>query len=118
MLGAPVSAVRAFLSHAASTTAPSPAISASAAWLGIRAEAQDSGTVHGVRVVAVAPSSPADKADLRAGDVIVAADGHPLDGPKGLAETIAGHAVGDRVKLLVFGGGTFRDLAVELLPAP
>jgi serine protease Do len=112
ILGAPVSAVRSFLSRAGQPAAPA------APWLGIRAEAQGSGNVRGVRVVAVAPSSPAEKADLRAGDVIVAADGQPIDSPERLAQTIGRHSAGDSVKLLVFGGGTFRDLAVELLPSP
>ena len=53
VLGAPVSAIRSFLSHAAAAPAtPAP-------WLGIRGEPETSGNVHGVRVVAVAPSSPA-----------------------------------------------------------
>jgi len=116
VLGAPVSAVRAFLSRAA-TPVQAPAASASP-WLGIRAEPLGSGAVRGVRVVAVAPSSPAEKADLKVGDVIVAADGQPIDSPKGLADTIARHAAGDRVRLLVFGGATFRDLAVDLLASP
>ena len=48
----------------------------------------------------------------------VAADGQPIDSPERLAQTIGRHSAGDSVKLLVFGGGTFRDLAVELLPSP
>lgn len=113
ILGAPVSAVRSFLSHAGG-----PEATPTAPWLGIRAEAQGSGNVRGVRVVAVAPSSPAEKADLRSGDVIVAADGQPIDSPERLSQTIGRHSAGDSVKLLVFGGGTFRDLTVELLPSP
>jgi serine protease Do len=113
VLGAPVSAVRSFLSRAPlPTAAPAP-------WLGIRAEAQGKGSARGVRVAAVAPSSPAERAGLAApGDVIVAVDGRPIDSAEALATTIAQHAVGDTVKLLVFGGGTFREVAVDLLPAP
>jgi len=112
-LGAPVSSVRSFLSRTAQpATPPAP-------WLGIRAEAQASGNVRGVHVLAVAPSSPAEKAGLKApGDVIVAVDGQPTGSPEDLARTITGHAAGDRVNLLVFGGGAFREVSVDLLPAP
>jgi serine protease Do len=75
--------------------------------------------VVGVRVVAVAPSSPAEMAALKpASDVIVAVDGHPIDTPEKLADLIAKHAPGDTVKLLVFAGEQFRDVAVALRTAP
>jgi serine protease Do len=110
VLGAPVSAIRSFLSRAPATASP---------WLGIRGEPELSGSIHGVRVVAVAPSSPAEKAALKpASDLIVAVDGHPLDTPEKLAEIIAKHVPGDSVKLLVFSGDAFRDVAVALRSAP
>jgi serine protease Do len=68
--------------------------------------------------VAVAPSSPAEKAALKPGDVVVASDGEPIDSPETLGKSIGRHAAGERVKLLVFGGGAFREVAVELRPAP
>jgi serine protease Do len=112
VLGAPISTVRSFLSRAA------PPGKAPASWLGIRGEAQADGNVRGVRVVAVAPSSPAEKAALKPGDVVVASDGEPIDSPETLGKSIGRHAAGERVKLLVFGGGAFREVAVELRPAP
>jgi serine protease Do len=113
VLGAPVAAIRSFLVKTPATAvAPSP-------WLGIRAEPAQSGAVRGVRVVAVAPSSPAQKAGLKPdADIIVAADGHPIDTPEKLADAIAKHAVGDTVKLLVFGEDKFRELAVTLRAGP
>ena len=114
VLGAPVTAIRSFLTHAAAAPAQAPA-----PWLGIRGEPQRTGGVVGVRVVAVAPSSPAEKAALKpATDVIVAVDGHPIDTPEKLADLIAKHAPGDTVKLLVFAGEQFRDVAVALRTAP
>jgi serine protease Do len=107
VVGAPVSAIRAFL------TRPAPA-----PWLGIRGEPQATATVHGVRVVAIAPSSPAEKAMLKASDVIVAVDGAPIDTPETLAAAIARHAPGDSVKLLVFGQDKFREVVVALRSAP
>jgi serine protease Do len=107
-LGAPVSTIRSFLSQAPS-----------APWLGIRGEPELSGGVHGVRVVAVAPASPAEKASLKpTSDLIVAVDGHPLDTPEKLAEIIAKHSPGDTVKLLVLNNDQFRDVSVALRSAP
>ncbi len=119
VLGAPVTTIRSFLTHAAGTSGASAAPAALAPWLGIRGEPEHSGAVTGVRVVAVAPSSPAEKAALKpTADVIVAVDGHPIDTPEKLAELIAKHAPGDTVKLLVFAGEQFRDVAVALKAAP
>jgi S1-C subfamily serine protease len=112
VVGAPVSAIRSFLMKAMSAPAPAP-------WLGIRGEKSDQGAVHGVRVVAVAPSSPAQQAGLKPEtDVIVAADGHPIDTPENLGSAIAKHAPGDTVKLLVFGDQSFREVVVALRAAP
>jgi serine protease Do len=113
VLGEPVTAIRMFLSQT-----PANAV-APATWLGIRGEAETGGTTHGVRLTAVAPQSPAEKAGLKANaDVIAAVDGQPIDGPEKLAEAIGRHAPGDTVKLLVFGEGKFREVAVVLRAAP
>lgn len=113
VVGAPVSAIRSFLARTPATAvAPAP-------WLGIRGEPAQTGAVHGVRVVAVAPSSPAQKAGLKPdADVIVAADGRPIDTPETLANAIGKHAPGEAVKLLVFGEERFREVAVTLRTGP
>jgi serine protease Do len=113
VVGAPVSAIRSFLAKVPAA-APAPA-----AWLGIRVEPIQASSVQGVRVVGVAPSSPAEKAGLKAdADVVVAADGRPIDTPDKLADAIGKHAPGESMKLLVFGGDRFRDVSVVLKPAP
>jgi serine protease Do len=113
VVGAPVSAIRSFLAKVPATAvAPAP-------WLGIRGESVQTPEVHGVRVVAVAPSSPAQKAGLKPdSDILVAADGHPIDTPEKLADVIGKHAAGDTVKLLVFTEDKFRELSVVLRQAP
>lgn len=113
IVGAPVQTIRSFLSSTPATAvAPAP-------WLGIRGDTVENGFQRGVRVLAVAPSSPAEKGGLKpGGDVIVAVDGQPVDTPERLADAIAKHAPGDSVKLLVLGDGKFREVAVALRPAP
>jgi serine protease Do len=113
VVGAPVSAIRSFLTKApAASVAPAP-------WLGIRGETDAGGSVRGVKVMAVAPQSPAEKAGLKpSADVIAAVDGQPIDSPEKLAEAIGKHAPGDTVKLLVFGQDRFREVAVALRAAP
>jgi serine protease Do len=113
VLGAPVNAIRGFLQKTpAAAVAPAP-------WLGIRGETENEGATHGVRVLAVAPQSPAEKAGLKPNsDVIVAVDQQSIDSPEKLAELIGKHAPGDTVKLLVSADGRFREVAVALKPAP
>jgi S1-C subfamily serine protease len=114
VVGAPVATIRSFLTQtpqAAAAAAPAP-------WLGIRGETEGGGQVHGVRVLAVAPKSPAEAAGLKSGgDVIAAVDGQSVDSPEKLSDAIGKHAPGETVKLLVFGDGRFREVSVVLRAA-
>jgi serine protease Do len=118
MVGAPVPALRHFLVRTPlNAVTPSP-------WLGIVGEPDASGNVRGVRVMAVAPQSPAEKGGLKSAsersksDLIAAVDGQPVESPEVLADLIGRHAVGESVKLLVFGGEKFRELTVVLRAPP
>jgi serine protease Do len=112
-VAAPVATLRSFLAKTpANAVQPAP-------WLGINGVPDASGPSKGVRVVAVAPQSPAEKAGLRAGaDLIAAVDGQPVDRPEKMAELISKHAVGETVKLLVLSQEKFREVAVVLKSAP
>ncbi|MBX3189112.1 MAG: PDZ domain-containing protein [Labilithrix sp.] len=115
VVGAPVYAIRSFLQKTpANAVQPAP-------WLGLAGGPSESGNVKGVRVVAVAPGSPAEKAGLKGGDspdTIVAVDGQPVETPEQLADVIAKRAIGQQVKLLVFSGGKFREASTTLRSAP
>ncbi len=115
---APVPALRAFLARTpADAVPPSP-------WLGINGVPESVGSARGVRIMAVAPRSPAQRGGLKGStsaaqaDVIVAADGQPVDTPERLAEIISKHAVGDTVKLKVFSHGKFREVRITLQAPP
>jgi S1-C subfamily serine protease len=56
---------------------------------------------QGAVVRDVTNDSPAQKAGLRAGDVITAIDGKAVDSPQALAETVASHKPGDQITLSV-----------------
>jgi serine protease Do len=120
-IGLPVPALRGFLMKTpANAVQPAP-------WLGLGGAPTEAGNVRGVRVMGVAPGSPAEKAGLKAAgagdkgdspDTIVAVDGQPVETPEQLADVIARRAIGQTVKLLVFAQGKFREVAVALRAAP
>jgi serine protease Do len=120
VVGAPVAALRHFL-----VRTPLNAVAPSA-WLGIVGAPDSAGNVRGVRVMAVAPQSPAEKGGLKThsdrnkADLIAAVDGHPVDSPEQLAEAIGKHAIGESVKLLVLGGEgqKYRETSIVLKAAP
>ena len=118
LVGAPVSAIRDFL-----VRTPPDAVAA-APWLGIVGQPDATGSVHGVRVMAVAPASPAEKGGLRSmpspdrSDLIVAVDGQPVDTPEKLAEALTRRGIGESVKLLVYGIAPDPRARATNAPAP
>lgn len=72
----------------------------------------------GVRVVAVRPGTPAEKAGLRPGDVIVSFDGQPVRDSAHLRQVLAAHAPGDSVTVSVRRGEQQLDLQVDLSSMP
>jgi serine protease Do len=70
--------------------------------------------VRGVLVNAVTPGSPADRAGLKTGDVIVALNGQSTNNPNELRNRIASAAPGTQVTLRVFRDGTEREVKTTL----
>jgi S1-C subfamily serine protease len=72
------------------------------------------GRTQGLEVVQLLDASPAARAGVRAGDIIVALDGHPIAGVGDLQRLMDGSLVGRRVALEVERAG--QDLVLEAVP--
>ena len=75
-----------------------------------------SGLSQGVRLVSVQPGSPAARAGLQQGDVIVAVGGQPIGSPAQLVAAVERAGVGGSLLLTVSRDG--RLLSVTVVPAP
>jgi len=73
---------------------------------------------RGARVQAVTNGGPADRAGLRAGDLIVAFERRPVRDPDDLSGFVGERRPGERVELTVERGGERRTLTVELGTQP
>jgi S1-C subfamily serine protease len=72
------------------------------------------GTERGLLVTSVAPQSPADRAEVLVGDVIVSIDSTPASGPDDLAAYLTGDRVGQQSALQVLRGLTPVQLSVTI----
>lgn len=68
---------------------------------GSKGQGQTTQQVPGARIVQVASGSPAEKAGLKAGDVIASVDGTAINAQNSLQTLLANHKPGDSVKLSV-----------------
>jgi membrane-associated protease RseP (regulator of RpoE activity) len=68
---------------------------------------------HGLLVARVEPDRPAARAGLRVGDVILSADGEPLQKPFDLVRTVAAAPVGEVIEFEVVRDGKERKLRIE-----
>ena len=75
-----------------------------------------SGLSQGVRLMSVQPGSPAARAGLQQGDVIVAVAGQPIASPAQLVAAVERAGVGGSLPLTVNRAG--RLLSVTVVPAP
>ena len=76
--------------------------------LGLDAETQ------GVVFTQVYPGTPADKAGVKAGDVLVGIDGEAVDETTSVVREIGSHRPGEKVSLALLRDGKQRTLKVEL----
>jgi serine protease Do len=70
---------------------------------------------HGALVEQVEPDSPAQKAGIQSGDVIVALDGADVSRSEDLPRLVARHAPGTHVRLTVLHAARSRDVDVTLV---
>ena len=68
----------------------------------------------GVEIVSVESNSPAARAGLRAGDVVIEADGHPITKSEELNGTVRAAAAGSDLNLKVKRGSSTQDITVTL----
>lgn len=85
------------------------------AWLGIELE---KGPAGGVVAKHVITNSPAGKAGIADGDMLVAVDGEPLDETKQLVAKVAMIGPNHSMKLKVRHSGIEKDIQVVLVPHP
>ncbi|RAV32154.1 S1C family serine protease [Corynebacterium heidelbergense] len=82
----------------------------------IGAQVSRSDTAGGAEIAAINPGSPAEKAGLKKGDVVVKMDGRPIESGVALIAAVRSHQVGDVVNLVVRDGknGPERNVSVTL----
>ena len=80
---------------------------------------QSGSTSSGATVAGVLSGSPAEKAGLAAGDVIVSVDGQSVDSPTGLSTLLGSHHPGDQVQIgWVDQSGAQHTSSVQLATGP
>jgi 2-alkenal reductase len=69
---------------------------------------------HGAQVSSVTTGSPADKAGIKKGDIILAIDGKTIDADNTLSGLLRKHNPGEQVKLTVLRPGSNSNLTIEV----
>lgn len=95
-------------------------------WLGVQlqpltrqlAKAMGREDADGALVAGVSPGSPADKAGLQQGDVVIRADGTAVKTPRDLARAVGDRKPGSKLELTVARDGRERTLTATLGNAP
>jgi S1-C subfamily serine protease len=71
------------------------------------------GRALGVEIVEVVAGSPAARAGLRSGDIIIDVDDHPIEDVADLQQLMVGEALGGPMRVLVWRDGDVRAITVE-----
>ena len=72
----------------------------------------------GALVQSVVQGSPAEKAGLRRGDLVIEADEQPVKDPQALLEQVEASTLGEALNLKVLRQGREQDLAVKPAALP
>lgn len=91
-------------------------------WLGVQiqpvtediAESLGLTEARGALISEPQPDSPAGEAGMKAGDVILAVDGEPIDDPKDLARRIANVDPGSNAEITLWRGGRQDNVSVKI----
>ena len=86
-------------------------------YLGVGLQDREDGG-RGAVINDVAPDSPADRAGIKAGDVVVEADGSPVDGQPAFIAAIRDHSPGDVIDIKVLRDGKRVTLTATLIERP
>jgi serine protease Do len=110
----PVSMLKEFLRNVPEGTAmPAP-------WIGLQVAEADAGALKAVRIAAVDSRGPVAALGLRAGrdlasaDLLVAIDGIAVTSTHAFEELIRRRSAGERVRLLIYGEGHYREATTVL----
>lgn len=110
---------------AAPAPAPAPAQKAQKAWLGVMTQdlsddLRDALDIKndGVLVNRVVAGSPAEKAGLRKGDVIISMNDHSVASPSALADAVSTAGVGSTAALRVVRRGSIQNMSAKLAARP
>jgi thiol-disulfide isomerase/thioredoxin len=110
-------AVSAGSAEPGSRTEPEAGASDRPGWLGVELAAPPADEL-GVLVRGVVPGSPAERAGLAAGDLLLMIDGRAVERPGDVIALVSAHAPGERAAIVLRRGGAERLVAATLEPQP
>ncbi|MCB1390530.1 MAG: Do family serine endopeptidase [Rhodobacteraceae bacterium] len=95
-------------------------------WMGVTGQTVDAalaeglglGLPQGIAITALHPASPLAQAGLRAGDVVLAVDGDPVNSPQEMMFRLAARGIGGSVRLTWVRGGARQETEVALVAPP
>lgn len=96
---------------------PSHEASTGGGWLGVEFGSTPPNE-PGILLTGIVPNSPAARAGLKTGDVVLKIDGSDVSGPSDLVRLVSSRSSGDQVAVAVLRGGKQRLFRVELIGRP
>ncbi len=91
-------------------------------WIGIKIQPDSleyaSKTEKGVLVLGVFENSPAEKAGITAGDIIIKINNKQIETPKNFSTFIAEKKAGEKIDFLVWNNKEFKNVSIEAALAP